>query len=220
MDDITEETFSRVMERQDRLEDIIAAQHGRMTSMQLVIDELRSEVNLLRAWKASYRSLKEEGLPSFDQMSRLEVQVFHTPKLRDEPEQDKSEWSLKLHPWTGGYKLGGANGKGIDIQLKSCTEFATCTSKIANLSDIIAEWVQDHPEDDPDTLAGMIRLQPYGSGRPYKRDQCCVLRDHTLGLPNVSVTVLIGDRFERITNFRIAKGSKATKAKWYGQWKP
>jgi hypothetical protein len=155
-------------------------------------------------------------LPDCSQITRLEVQIFHSPELRGDDLKSKTEWTLRLTVWINGLR---AAEEIKCVRLYSSRRFAesvrALTGEVPDVTNDFAERVANYDGDN--MFAGMLRAKTFRKGTPYIRDQFCVLK-----FPADDPIVLIanGDASMEIKGFRPAAGTKQGHAKWWAEWKP
>jgi hypothetical protein len=202
------ETRTRDLERAKMSE-------SRLTTIELEIAELRDRFDRMEALQPP--SLLYGLLPPLASVSLLELQIFYTPVLTANQRRGRNtHWSIKLDVYIKRRKVR----QPVHISLYNPREFAEqvfdTTADIPDTIKDVAEHMRD--QSPTDILCGMLKMLTDGEGTPRSRKQFIAVQGYDGGAPEAYLAV--DGEVAKFTEFRPGKGKKATRAKWYAQWRP
>jgi hypothetical protein len=139
--------------------------------LQAEIDSLKTQITYLK----SEDSLDGGLLSSMQDISLLEIQIFHTEALTKKQRQGgHTEWSLRIRASVNGRKLK----REINVALHCGPDFAdkvfNTFDEIPPTIDIVARHAS--AEKGHGTLYGMFKQYTSGAGSPRSRRQFAILQ--------------------------------------------
>jgi hypothetical protein len=169
--------------------------------------------------------LREGVLPTMDQITLIEVQIWDNEWEKLTPKQIAAKrkarhgpWSVRLTVSVNGRRFGGSGGE-LNVPLFPCNEFVEQVRKGTHVPEPIrmaAECAQG--VDDPNLVAGMFNRRTSGAGTPRSYDHFVILRGHLENDPRVQVWSF--DQFASSYECRKSAGAKDGRSKWYLKCKP
>jgi hypothetical protein len=188
-----------------------------VTTQQMLVESLQSNVTALLASTEMKPHLVGGRLPAVSEITRLRVQVFHSPGLQANDRKAKTEWTLRLTVWINGLR---AAEEITCVRLYPPKRFSQIVHHLGGEVPTITMGLADLAADkDNDVgLFGMLQAKTFRKGTPYIRDQICYLQDYLTDDPEV--VIAIGKDMIKITKFRPAAGTKEGRAKWWAEWSP
>lgn len=156
---------------------------------------------------------KHIEMPPFENVTKLALQIFHTPDFKPNPrdKSGKSEWSAKLSVFANGRRIGEPNislNPGRKFYYKVMDRLAPPPPHTLELAEAL--------EGSDDIWAGMPRVNTDGRGAPYLWNMVLLLGGHLTADPFAEFHY-DGHRVE-FPPFRSGAGEKKGKALWFSQW--